>query len=71
MRTTLNLDEKLLQTVVVLTGEKNKGRAVNAALAAFVRGRRLEELRTMAGTVELVDNLRELEELEIKETRKA
>lgn len=67
MRTTLEIDSKLVQEVAALTGEKNKGKAVNIALAAFVRRKRLEELRSLAGTIELVDNLKELEELEIKE----
>ena len=67
MRTTLGIDEKLLREVVSLTGEKNKGKAVNLALAAYVRGRRLEDLKALAGHIDLVDNLKELEELELQE----
>jgi len=67
MRTTLDLDEKLVEEVVAVTGEKNKGRAVNQALLAFVRRRRLEALKAMAGRIELDDTLQDLEALEIKE----
>lgn len=66
MRTTLDIDRKLLEEIVALTGEKNMGRAVNQALAAFVRRRRLGELQALAGQIELEDNLKELEELEIR-----
>ncbi len=67
MRTTLDVDPSLLEEVVALTKEKNKGRAVSIALEDFVRRKRMEELRAMAGKIEMVDNLKELEELEIKE----
>lgn len=67
MRTTLDIDEKLMDVVVALTREKNKRRAVSKALEEYVRQRRIQELRAMAGKIELVDNLKELEELEIKE----
>ena len=35
MRTTLNIDNELLETVVEVTGEKNKSKAVNAALKEY------------------------------------
>ena len=60
MRTTLNVDEKLLSEVVSLTGETTKGKAVRNALAAYVRSRRIQELRSMLGTTDLVDNWYEL-----------
>lgn len=67
MRTTLDVDPSLLEAVVALTKERNKGRAVSKALEEFVRRKRMEELRAMAGKIEMVDNLKELEELEAKE----
>lgn len=67
MRTTLDLNEQLIDEVVALTGERNKGRAVNHALQAFVRRQRLRQLQELAGHIELVDNLQELEELEVRE----
>mgnify|MGYP001443828527 CR=1 FL=1 len=67
MRTTLNVDDAVLDEVVKLTGEKNKSKAVNRALEEYLRRRRIAELKEMAGKIDLVDNLKELEELELKE----
>ncbi len=67
MRTTLNLDAKLLEAVAELTGEKSKGKAVNKALEEYVRRQRVEEIIDMFGKVDMIDNLEELEELELKE----
>ena len=44
MRTTLNIDEALLENVVEVTGEKSKSKAVNAALKEFVRRKRVQEM---------------------------
>ena len=63
MRTTLDVDEKLLNDVVSLTGEKTKGKAVNKALAAYVRHRRIQELRGMLGSTDLIDNWYEIRHL--------
>ncbi|MAF53926.1 MAG: type II toxin-antitoxin system VapB family antitoxin [SAR202 cluster bacterium] len=60
MRTTLNIDDSLLEQVIDLTGEKTKTRAVNGALTAYVRDRRIQQLRDMLGTIDLVDNWYEL-----------
>ena len=67
MRTTLNIDPDLLDAVVETTGERSKTRAVNKALEEYVRRRKISELRAIAGNIDLVNNLRELEELELKE----
>jgi Arc/MetJ family transcription regulator len=64
VRTTLEVDEKLLADVVKLTGEKNKGKAVNKALQEYIRRQRIEELRAMLGTIDLVDNWYELRHME-------
>ena len=65
MRTTLNIDPGLLDQVVETTGERTKTRAVTKALEEYVRRRKVGELREIAGNVDLVDNLRELESLEL------
>ena len=67
MRTTLNIDPDLLDAVVATTGERSKTRAVNKALEEYVRRRKISELREIAGNIDLVNNLRELEELELRE----
>lgn len=70
MRTTLDIDTKLLEQIIVVTGEKNRGKAVNKVLTEWIRRIRIEELKALAGKIELDDNLRELEELELKEMAK-
>jgi metal-responsive CopG/Arc/MetJ family transcriptional regulator len=64
MRTTLDLDEGLLEELVKLTGEKSRSKALNKALGEYVRRRRIEELRAALGTIDLVDNWYELRHVE-------
>ena len=67
MRTTLNIDEDLIEKVVKATGEKSKSKAIDKALKEFLKRKAIDELRAMAGKVDIEDNWRELEELEIEE----
>ena len=64
MRTTLEIDENLLKTVVYMTGEKIKGRAVNKALGEYIQWKAIEGLRAMAGKIDLVDSWHELRHME-------
>ncbi len=64
MRTTLDVDDKLLDDVVKLTGAKSKSKAVSTALDEYIRRRKIDELRAMLGTVDLVDNWYELRHME-------
>jgi Arc/MetJ family transcription regulator len=70
VRTTLEIDDGLLEDVVKLSGEKNKRKAVNAALAEYVRRRKLQDLRKLIGTLDLDDDWWEREEQELNEMRK-
>lgn len=67
MRTTLDVDPDLLAAVVETTGERSKTKAVSKALEEYVRHRRVAELRDIAGNIDLVNNLRDLEALELRE----
>lgn len=60
MRTTLDIDEKLLEEVGKLTGEKSKSKAVNKALEEYLRWTAIEGLRSLAGKIDLIDNWYEL-----------
>ncbi len=55
MRTTLNIDEDLLDQVLVATGEKTKSKAVSEALGDYIRRIKIEELRAMAGNASIED----------------
>lgn len=68
MRTTLELDRELVNEALKISGERTISSAVNRALLEYVRRRKLEDLRELIGTGQLIDNWRELEELELKET---
>ncbi len=66
MRTTLDIEAKLLDGVVEATGEKSKSKAVSRVLEEFIRGIKIDELRAMAGKIDILNNWRELEELELE-----
>ena len=70
MRTTLEIDESLVSQAVRLTGEKNRGRAVNKALEEYVRRKSIERLIELAGKLDIEDNWRENEELELLRMQK-
>jgi len=61
MRTTIEIDERLLSEAMKLSGERTKKGVVHLALAEFVRRRKLEELARSLGTVELGYSLEDLE----------
>ena len=75
MRTTLDVDEKLLEQVVKFTGEKNKSKAVSNALKLYLQWKATQELRAMAGKIEFVDNfeeiLKEQNKLDIERLKRA
>ncbi len=49
MRTTLDIDDKLLETVMELTSASSKKDAIETALREFLRARRREELSLLIG----------------------
>ena len=70
MRTTLDIDPELLAEAERITGEMSPSKAVNAALRELVRRQKLKELRALIGTMELEDNWRELEDMELDEMKR-
>ena len=55
MRTTLDIDGKLLDSVVDATGERSKSRAVNAALKEYIWRKQVQELIDSWGTIVVDD----------------
>ena len=53
MRTTLDLDPKLLDDVVKATGQKSKTKAVSKALEDYIRDDRLKRLLRRQGKLDL------------------
>lgn len=64
MRTTVNIPEGLLEELVKLTGEKSKSKALCKALEEYIRRKKIEELWSMAGKIDLLDNWYELRHME-------
>lgn len=67
MRTTINIDERLLLEAVKLTGEKDRGRVVNRALDEMIRREKIERLIALAGNIDIRDNWEEWEDAELSE----
>lgn len=64
MRTTVDIDPKLLDDLVEITGEKSKSKAVAKAVDEYIRLKRIDELRAMFGKTDLVDNWHEWRHME-------
>ena len=70
MRTTLDIDKKLLDEVVKATGEKTKSKAVSKVLGDYIRGIKIDELRRLARHYPLDDNWRELRAMDLQRLKK-
>ena len=55
MRTNLDIDSTLIESVVEATGEKTKSKAVTMALQEYIRRTKIDGLRTIAGRLFLED----------------
>ena len=64
MRTTLDIDKKLLDSVVEATGEKTKSKAVSAVLKEFIRRKYAQELIDSWGKIVIDDFSAEAAELD-------
>lgn len=62
MRTTLNIDKEVLDSVVEITGESTKSRAVNAVLKEYVQRKKIAELMALAGKIQIDDTRAEQRE---------
>ena len=64
MRTTLNIDDDLLDQVMQYTESSNRSEAVRRALKAYIRQQELQQARAMRGTIEIDETWRELRALD-------
>ena len=71
MRTTLDIDERLLEKTMRLSQKKTKAAAVNEALDTYVRTKKLEGLLALEGKIQIEDNWAELEQREMEEQQRA
>ena len=68
MRTTLDLEEDLLQQLLEISKAKTKSRAVNLAIADYVRRQKRKQLTRLSGRLWIEENWRALRELELDES---
>jgi Arc/MetJ family transcription regulator len=68
VRTTLDIDAKLIEEAVRLSGRRTKAAAVEVALREYVRLRRKEILLGLPGRVRLEEDWRALREAELDES---
>ena len=65
MRTTIDVDDRLLTQVLEITGERSKSKAVSRALEDYVRQERIKGLLALRGKLDLdLDNWYELRHME-------
>ena len=69
MRTTLEIDEGLLEELVKLTGEKSKSKAVCEALREYIQQQKIDRLIELMGQVEIEEDWRMLRDGELGEER--
>lgn len=66
MRTTLDLDEKLIRQLMDVTAAKTKTDAIHQAAAELIRRKKLDRLKSLSGTIHLDLDWKRLEEAELR-----
>ena len=67
MRTTINIDEELLDKVVKATGERTKAKAIDTALREYTRHKHIQEWTDSWGKIIVDDYSDQGLELEVKQ----
>ncbi|MBI4401242.1 MAG: type II toxin-antitoxin system VapB family antitoxin [Nitrospirae bacterium] len=66
MRTTLNLDERLVQELMKATQAKTKTEAISQAISDLIRRRKLDKLKSLSGKIHLVLDRQKHEKVEMR-----
>ena len=69
MRTTLNLDDQTMRSLLSITHAHTKTQAVTQAIQDYVLRRQLEELKSLQGKLHLKNRWQQMERAEIQESR--
>jgi len=70
MRATLNLPDALIHSLLQITGEKKKTKAICLAIEDYIRRNRREKLLSLSGKVQFDLGWQEMEEIELKGMKK-
>ncbi len=68
MRTTLDLSDELIKELMRITRSKTKTDAIEQAIKDFIRRKKIEDLKSLSGKIEITSNWRSLRELELDES---
>ncbi len=66
MRTTLDLNEKLIRELMHVTAAKTKTAAIHQAAAELIRRKKLDQLKLLSGPIHLNLEWKGLEQVEIR-----
>ena len=66
MRTTLDLNEKLIRELMIVTAAKTKTEAIHQAAAEMIQRKKLDQLKSLSGTIDLDLDWKRLEQAEIR-----
>ena len=66
MLTTLNLNEKLIRELMVVTSAKTKTDAIHQAASELIRRKKMDALKSLSGKIHLDLDWRKLEQTEIR-----
>lgn len=66
MRTTLDLNERLMRELMDVTAAKTKTEAIHQAAAELIRRKKLDQLKSLSGTIHLDLDWKSLEQAEIR-----
>ena len=66
MRTTLDLDEKLIEELLKATDAKTKTEAIHLAMSELIRRQKREKLKSLSGKIRIDLNRRKREQTELE-----
>jgi len=69
MRTTITVEDGVMEKLMKYTKSKTQTEAVNRALADWVQNQKLEKLRSLRGKLYIEDNWEKLRAMEIQENK--
>ena len=67
MRTTLNLDEYLVQKLIEITHEKSKTKAITIAIKEYLKNNKIKKILSYQGNLGIENNWQKLEQEELDE----
>jgi hypothetical protein len=70
LRATLSFSDELIEDLVRETGAKNKTQAITRAIEDYLKKSRLEKLLSLQGNLDLEDNWKEMEAVEMEELKR-